>query len=401
MDEPNDIPMSLPDVREEDAAAVLEVLRSGILSGGLKLAAFERAVAERVGVAHAVAVSSGTAGLHVAALAAGVGDGDVVITTPFSFVASANVALYERAVPVFVDVEPRTGNMAPDQLAEAVADLRAGGRRARAWLPPKLRDGRTRELRAIIPVHVFGQPADMDAVNEVARSAEVAVIEDACEAIGATYKGRPAGALADCGVFAFYPNKQMTTGEGGVVVTDRPDWADLFRSLRNQGRDGSGSWLSHERLGYNYRLTELGAALGLSQLSRLDGMLAARARVASWYQAEIGGIEDLELPWIAATTTLMSWFVFVIRIPLGRDGLISYLAERGIPSRSYFSPIHLQRFYVERFGYREGAFPNAEYLGRTSLALPFSGVMTAEQVGRVCAAVRECLALNPSRRGVA
>jgi dTDP-4-amino-4,6-dideoxygalactose transaminase len=335
--------------------------------------------------------------LHLAVLAAGVRDGDLVLTSPFSFVASANVMLYERAIPIFVDVEPETGNVDTGQLAEAAADLHTGGRLARAWLPPKFRDATRGELRAILPVDVFGQPADMDAVNQVASARGLAVIEDACEAMGATYKGRAAGGLGDCGVFAFYPNKQMTTGEGGIVATDRSDWADLFRSLRNQGRGQSSAWLSHERLGYNYRLTEMSAALGLSQLSRLPELMAGRAQVASWYEEELAGIADLELPHVAPATTEISWFVYVIRISRDRDGLASYLAARGIPSRPYFSPIHLQPFYVERFGYQPGMFPNTERLGATSLALPFSGVMTQAQVRRVSSAIREWSARVPQK----
>jgi dTDP-4-amino-4,6-dideoxygalactose transaminase len=198
-------------------------------------------------------------------------------------------------------------------------------------------------------------------------------------------------------VFAFYPNKQMTTGEGGIVATDRSDWADLFRSLRNQGRGQSSAWLSHERLGYNYRLTEMSAALGLSQLSRLPELMAGRAQVASWYEEELAGIADLELPHVAPATTEISWFVYVIRISRDRDGLASYLAARGIPSRPYFSPIHLQPFYVERFGYQPGMFPNTERLGATSLALPFSGVMTQAQVRRVSSAIREWSARVPQK----
>jgi len=382
------VPMSLPDLREEDIRSVLNALRSPLLSGGPTLAAFESAVAARAGVAHAVAISSGTAGLHLGVIATGVKEGDLVLTTPFSFVASANVVLYERAVPVFVDVEVSTGNISAEQLAEAAADLRAGGRRAKRWLPPSLRDAPLGGLRAIIPVHVFGQPSDMDSIVRVARDAEVAVIEDACEAIGASYKGRPAGGLGDCGVFAFYPNKQMTTGEGGVIVTHREEWAELFRSLRNQGRGHSSAWLVHERLGYNYRLTEPSAALGLSQISRLSEMLARRAQVVEWYAEELSGLDGVDLPTIESNTTSMSWFVYVIRIHRERDQLANYLARLGIPSRPYFAPIHLQPFYVSRFGYSPGMYPVAEDLGRRSLALPFSGVMTHDQVSRVSEAIR-------------
>ncbi len=381
------VPMSSPDLAPEDVSAVLEVMRSTTLSGGPFVQRFEATVAQLAGTRHAGAVSSGTAGLHLAVIAAGVGPRDVVLTTPFSFVASANVILYERGIPVFVDVDPATGNMDPARLAETICALRGkAGERGR--LPRALRDLDLGEVRALLPVDVFGQPADIESLGEQARALGVPVIEDSCEAIGSSYKGKPAGSLGDCGVFAFYPNKQMTTGEGGVIVTDRDDWARLFRSLRNQGRDEGGDWLTHARLGYNYRLPELSAALGLSQITRLDELLQKRSQVAAWYAEGLQGTEGVRLPTVAQATTRMSWFVYVIQLAEGRNRVREALAARGIPSRTYFSPIHLQPFYVERFGYTEGDYPVAEHLGRTSLALPFSGVMTREQVERVCNAVR-------------
>jgi dTDP-4-amino-4,6-dideoxygalactose transaminase len=382
--------MSSPDISADDVAAVSEVMRSTTLSGGPYVQRFEAAAARLAGTRHAVAVSSGTAGLHLAVIAAGVQPGDVVLTTPFSFVASANVILYERGIPVFVDVDPVTGNMDPAKLAETVCALR-GKAGARRGLPRSLRDADLGEIRALLPVDVFGQPADMDSLGGQARALGVPVIEDACEAIGASYNGRPAGSLGDCGVFAFYPNKQMTTGEGGVIVTDRDDWALLFKSLRNQGRDEGGEWLTHARLGYNYRLPELSAALGLSQISRLDELLKKRSQVAAWYAEGLGGIDGIRLPVVVSATTRMSWFVYVIQLRDGRDRVREALAARGIPSRTYFSPIHLQPFYVERFGYSEGDYPIAENLGQTSLALPFSGVMTRGHVDRVCDVLQEAV----------
>ncbi|MGQ9928044.1 MAG: DegT/DnrJ/EryC1/StrS family aminotransferase [Chloroflexaceae bacterium] len=389
------IPMSSPDLTDAEIAAVTRVLHTPILSIGPQIKAFEQALAARVGVAHAVGVNSGTSGLHLCVIAAGVSDGDLVLTPSFSFIASANCILYERGVPVFVDVDPATGNIDPNLVAEAAADLARGGAAARRWLPPALRDHAQPQgrLKALLPVHAFGQPADMDPILAVARDHGLAVIEDACEAIGSTYKGRAAGAIGDAAVFAFYPNKQMTTGEGGMIVTNRAEWADLFRSLRNQGRDVFDAWLNHTRLGYNYRLDELSAALGLVQVQRLDELLARRAQVAHWYNQRLADLELLERPFIAPNTTAMSWFVYVVRIkaPASRDHVMRRLAEVGVPSRPYFTPIHLQPFYQSRFGYRRGDFPVTEHLGDASLALPFSGVISEDQVDYVCVQLRRCL----------
>jgi dTDP-4-amino-4,6-dideoxygalactose transaminase len=262
----------------------------------------------------------------------------------------------------------------------------------RRWLPPALRakpEPRGR-LRAILPVHAFGQPADMDAINGTAAEYGLPVIEDACEALGATYKGRPAGSLSEAAVFAFYPNKQITTGEGGMIVTGREDWAELFRSLRNQGRDVFDAWLNHTRLGYNYRLDEMSAALGIAQLQRLDELVARRSQVARWYNERLAGLEEIETPHVTPETTRMSWFVYVVRLN-SRDVVMARLAEHGIPSRPYFTPIHLQPFYQKNFGYQRGDFPVTERLGDVSLALPFSSVMRESQVDRVCEVLRGAL----------
>jgi perosamine synthetase len=389
------IPMSSPDITAAEMEAVSRVLCTPHLSLGPRLAEFERRFAAYIGAPFAVGVSSGTAGLHLCVIAAGIGEGDLVLTTPFSFVASANVILYERAIPVFVDIDPLTLNISPEQAAEAVHDLSQGGRAARRWLPPALRESRfrLRPPKALLPVHVFGQPADMDPLLEIARAYGLAVIEDACEAIGAEYKGRKAGTFGDAAVFAFYPNKQMTTGEGGMIVTGRAGWEALFRSLRNQGRDAEDGWLSHPRLGYNYRMDEMSAALGLAQLARIEELLAKREQVARWYNERLKELEGIRIPFIAPTTTRMSWFVYVIRLAPGisRDRVMAGLAARGIPSRPYFPPIHLQPFYRERFGYREGCFPVAEAVARSTLALPFSGRMDEDQVEEVCRCLREAL----------
>jgi len=390
------IPMSSPDLTSAEIEAVNQVLRTPYLSIGPCIAEFEERFAVYVGARHAIGVSSGTAGLHLCVIAAGIGDGDLVITTPFSFVASANVILYERAIPVFVDVDERTGNVSPVLVSEAAEDLTKGGDAARRWLPRNVLRSSSivHRLSAILPVHAFGQPADMDPILEVAREHGLLVIEDACEALGAEYKNRRIGASnPQSTVFAFYPNKQMTTGEGGMIVTDRDDWNELFRSLRNQGRDVFDAWLNHTRLGYNYRLDEVSAALGLAQLRRIEELLKKRERVAQWYNERLKDAEGLQIPYIATTTTRMSWFVYVIRLSteLNRNAVIASLEEKGIPSRPYFTPIHLQPFYVQRFGYQRGDFPVTEKLGDTCLALPFSGVMTQEQVDYVCSCLREVL----------
>jgi perosamine synthetase len=386
------ISMSSPDLTAADVDTVLSVLHTPYLSIGPQIRTFEQAVASYVGTTYAIAVSSGTAGLHLAVIAAGVGEGDLVITTPFSFIASANCVLYERAIPVFVDIDPQTLNIDPALVAQAAEDLTQGGNAAHRWLPPAIRNTQhaTRKLKAVLPVDAFGQPADYAPIREIARRHNLAVIEDSCEAIGAEYKGRRAGTLGDVAVFAFYPNKQMTTGEGGMIVTDRENWDALFRSLRNQGRDVFDAWLNHTRLGYNYRMDEMSAALGSSQLRRIEELLARRERVAGWYNERVADIEGVQAPSIASTTTRMSWFVYVVRIApeVGRDRLMARLKEQGIPSRPYFTPIHLQPFYVQKFGYRRGDFPVTEEAGDTCLALPFSGVMTEEQVDYVCEALK-------------
>ncbi len=386
------IPMSSPDLNDADRRAVLDVLETPILSIGPQVVAFEKAVSAFIGRKHAVAVNAGTAGLHLCVRAAGIGPGDYVITTPFSFVASANVLLFEQAVPIFVDVDPRTGNLSPELVATAAQDLATGGAQARKWLPRQgCGDGGT--LKALLPVDVFGQPADYDPLQEVARRHHLKIIEDACEALGATYKGRKAGTLGDSAVFAFYPNKQMTTGEGGIIVTDDDPAADLMRALRNQGRAPGDTWLSHTYLGYNYRLDEMSAALGVTQLARLDEFLSKREQVAGWYEERLSEIAGVEAPHVEAATTRMSWFVYVIRLAAGLDraSLAKKLEARGVPVRPYFLPIHLQPYMRERFGYREGDFPVTEDLGRRGLALPFSSVMSEAQVEEVCRAIRAAL----------
>ena len=392
--------MSSPDINEEDREAVRSVINTTYLSMGPWVDRFEEAFRKVTGCRYAIAVNSGTAGLHLAIRAVGVQRGDIVLTTPFSFVASTNAILFENALPVFVDVDPVSGNIDADQLALAVEDISAGGDRARRWLPrqlPRYFDDAGSEiqprLKALIPVDVFGQPADMDAIRTVADRHKLPIIEDSCEALGAIYKTTPAGKTGDIGIFAFYPNKQITTGEGGMIVTDNEQYARTMQALRNQGRAPGDNWLQHTLLGYNYRLDEMSAALGTSQMQRLDGLLAARQKVADLYKKHLSAIPGIEPLAVLPSTTRMSWFVYVIRIPRGADrmSIAGRLAERGIPVRPYFLPIHLQPYMVERFGYKPGDYPVTEDLGERGLALPFSGVMKEDQVELVCRALRESL----------
>jgi dTDP-4-amino-4,6-dideoxygalactose transaminase len=380
--------MCQPDITSAERAAVLEVLSGSTLALGPRLDLFERRLASYVGAAHGVGVSSGTAGLHLCVVAAGIGEGDIVLTTPFSFVASANCLLYERARPVFVDIDPVTLTIDPNALTDAVRGLTARGKR----------------LKAILPVHVFGHPADMDPIRDVAERHGLAVIEDACEALGAQYKDRAVGTLGHAAVFAFYPNKQITTGEGGMIVTGDNGWDDLFRSLRNQGRDVFDGWLQHSRLGWNYRLDELSATLGAVQMERIEEILARRARVATAYSKRLARLNHLTAPTMAPWVTRMSWFVYVVRLApwLDRDAVITALEQRGVPARAYFPPIHLQPFYRERYGFRPGDFPVSEEMGRCCLALPFFGAMTDPQIDTVCGALGEILAeAETARRAIA
>ncbi len=389
------IRMSSPDITQAEIDAVLKVLHSTDLSMGGQIRAFEEEMARIAGTKFAVGVSSGTAGLHLSVIAAGIGEGDLVITTPFSFVASSNCLLYERAIPVFVDVDDQTGNLNWELVDEAVEAIYRGGKDADRFLPRNFTNQKQDHpsIKALLPVNVFIQAADFDQLGDVAHRHNMVMIEDACETVGAVYKGRSAGSLGDIGVMAFYPNKQMTTGEGGVIVTNNQAWAEAVRSLRNQGRKPGGLWLEHDRLGYNYRLDEMSAAIGLAQARRLPELLEKRKRVAFWYEERLRDVESIRFPQIAPYTTSPSWFVYVIRIlpPAQRDRVIEHLAKEGIPSRKYFSPIHLQSFYRSRFGYQPGDYPVTERLGDQSLALPFSSVMTEEQVETVCFALRKAL----------
>ncbi len=384
------INMSSPDLTDADRQAVIEVINTPNLSMGKWTPAFEKTFCDLTGAKHAIAVNSGTAGLHLCVRAAGIGAGDLVITTPFSFVASSNVMLFENAIPVFVDVDPRTGNLNPELVANAAKNIEKYLPR-NGWSRYAKDATRPPTLKAILPVDVFGQPADMDSINAVAKKYNLKVIEDSCEALGAMYKGKHAGTMGDFGVFAFYPNKQITTGEGGVIITDDDDAANFMRAMRNQGRAPGDTWLQHTHLGYNYRIDEMSAAMGASQMSRLDEIMTKREQVAGWYEARLSEVAGIETPFIESFTTKSSWFVYVIRFDkkINRDEIAKRLDARGIPVRPYFLPIHLQPYIAEKFGYKEGDFPVTEDLGKRGLAIPFSGVMTEEEVDYVCNIIRE------------
>lgn len=384
------IPVSRPDLSEIEVQEVLSVLRTPHLSLGPKLREFEDGMAALLGVRYAVAVSSGTAGLHLAVRAAGVEEGDEVITTPFSFVASSNALLYEHAIPVFVDVEDRTLNLSPDAVEEAIA--RHYVRTGRGLI--NRHSGR--RLAGLLPVDVFGHPVDIEGFRAISARHDLRLIEDSCEALGSEVRSADgaawtkAGSRAELSVFAFYPNKQMTTGEGGLVATNDEVFNARCRAGRNQGRSEGSAWLEHATLGFNYRLDELSAALGVAQLKRFDELTRKRGQVARLYEESLRPIKELRLPH-AEPWVRVNWFVYVVRVADGidRDALSQFLTERGIENRVYFPPIHLQPYYRKRFGYADGAFPVCEAAGRTTLALPFFNDLTEEQIGLVAEALRE------------
>ncbi|MFN8519726.1 MAG: DegT/DnrJ/EryC1/StrS family aminotransferase [Chloroflexota bacterium] len=362
------IPLAQPWVGDRERELVTQALDSGVLGLGPFARAFEERIAEMSGRRFGVSCSSGTAALHMAVRALGIGAGDEVITTPFSFVASTNCFLYEGARPVFVDIEEDSMGLDPS-LLEAAA---------------------TPRTKAVLPVQVFGRPCHIVEVADIAERHGWRLIEDSCEALGSSLDGRPLGSFGDASAFAFYPNKQITTGEGGVVVTDDPDLAAQFRSMRNQGRGEDGAWLQHVRLGYNYRMDELSAAVGVAQLERFEQLRSARAAVAAAYQRELGGIDWLRLPQ-AGPGESVDWFVYVIRLDraLDRNRMLADLEELGVQTRPYFSPIHTQRFMLELTDYREGDFPVTERVAASTLAIPWSPRMTDDDVAVVAAALRQ------------
>ena len=390
-----EIPLSRPDITNAEVALVVETLRSGRLSIGPMQERFEKQAAARTGCRHAVACSSGTAGLHMILLALGIGPGDEVITTPFSFIASSNCILYVGATPVFVDICPKSLNMDPALIERAI----------------------TPRTKAILAVEAFGNPTWMDAYAQVAAKYELPLIEDSCEALGTTYKGRPCGAFGRAGVFGFYPNKQITTGEGGMIVTDDQGLAEACRSMRSQGRgiappvpEGGrhdpatvGAWLRHERLGYNYRMHEVSAAMGLGQMRRLDEIIKMRQRVADLYMTRLMTSKALILPSIDPET-IMSWFVFVVRLAAGytaeeRNRIIAGLRNHDVGAGDYFPCIHLQPFYQKEFGFRPGQFPIAESVSQRTIALPFHNALTERDVDIVCQTLDVMISRENLRRG--
>jgi perosamine synthetase len=364
------VPLARPDIGPRERELVADVLASDVLAMGPYTRRFESGISALVKRPEAVACSSGTAALHLAVRALEITEGDEVLTTSFSFVASANCLLYERVRPRFVDIEEDSLGMDPDAMAHAVT-------------------GRT---RAVLPVHVFGRPCRIDRITSFARERGWAVIEDSCEGLGSTFNGRPLGSFGDVAAFAFYPNKQITTGEGGMAVTDDPALAEIMRSLRNQGRDADGTWLRHVRLGYNYRIDEISAAIGVAQLERLGELRAGRDRVAAAYEEELARFDWVTLPRAGAGESV-DWFVYVIRLApdIDRDRLIDQLAEAGVPARPYFAPIHLQPYYRERFGYRPGDLPVTERVAAGTLALPFSSRLAREDVAYVAASLADAV----------
>lgn len=354
------IQLAKPDITQAEIDEVVEVLKSGWLSIGPKIEQFEKSVADYVGVKHAIAVNSGTSALHLLIKAFDIKDEDEVITTPFSFVASTNCILFERAIPVFVDINPETLEMDIDQVESKI----------------------TSKTKAILAVDVFGHPMNILKLKEIADKYNLILIEDSCEALGSEYDGVKSGSAADAAVFAFYPNKQITTGEGGIVVTNNDYVADICRSLRSQGRAITGFWLHHERMGYNYRMSEMNAALGLVQMQRLPDIISKRSKVAQKYNEKLSRIKEIKIPYVDPSVTVMSWFVYVIRVSdnVNRDGVMDYLSKNGIGCRPYFTPIHVQPFITEMFGYKEEDFPITAAVGRSCIALPFYNELRDEEI---------------------
>jgi len=365
------IGLSAPWLDEREEELAIEVLRSGRLSLGPSIDRFEELFAEAVGAPYAAAVSSGTAGLHLLCISAGVGPGDEVITSPYSFVASANCAVYESATPVFADIDPRTLNLDPAAVAAAI----------------------THRTKAVVAVDIYGYPCELDELRAICDRHGIALIDDACEALGARYRGAPVGSREIPAVFAFYPNKQITTGEGGIVTTHSEDEWRLLTSLRNQGRADGGGWLDHARLGFNYRIDDIRAAIGIGQLEKLDRILAARSAVAARYADLLADIAGLELPLADDGDHERSWFVYVVALPEGtdRERVIALLTERGIGSARYLPCIHLQSYMRERYGFAEGLCPIAEAISARTLALPFHARLDEDDQAYVASVLGEAL----------
>jgi len=373
------IPLSRPDIKKRDINAVLQVLRTPYLSIGPKVKEFEEKIAQYTGIRYVVAVNSGTSALHLIIRALGIEDDGEVITTPFSFISSANCILFERGKPVFVDINPKTLNIDVKKIIKKLESLK--------------KTEKLKQIKAILAVDVFGQPAEWDKLQEISQKYELKLIEDSAEAIGSEYKGKKAGTFGEAGIFAFYPNKQITTAEGGVLLTNNENIAKLTRSMRNQGRGESGAWLNHERLGYNYRMDELSAALGCAQMERINEILDKRTKVAQMYNERLRDIEEIEIPYIASYVSKMSWFVYVIKLKsdIDRDKVVFYLRKNGIECKPYFTPIHLQPFYRKIFGYKEGDFPVTENIAKRTIALPFFNNLTEKEIDYVCEKMRSAV----------
>jgi perosamine synthetase len=365
--------LSRPDITEKEIEAVCAVLRSPNLSLGPKLPEFEAAFAQYIGRKRAVAVNSGTSGLFLCLLSLGIGPGDEVIVPPFTFIASSNTIMMTGAKPVFVDIDPKTLNINPAKIEYKV----------------------TKKTKAIMPVEAFGSPADFDKITRVAERHNLAILEDSCEALGSELNGKYAGSFGKMSVFAFYPNKQITTGEGGMILTDDDDLADMCVSLRNQGRGSTGAWLSHPRLGYNFRISDINCALGIVQLSRIDEIKAKRRQVAKWYQEILADDDRLIVPAEPPGCTI-SWFVFVVQLTekftqKQRDEILEKMKAEGIQVSNYFSPVHLQPFMTERFGYEKGDFPVTESVAERTIALPFYNNLSKDDIALVCKTLKDIL----------
>jgi perosamine synthetase len=365
--------LSRPDITETEIEAVRAVLESPNLSLGPKVAEFEQAFSKYIGTKRAVAVNSGTSGLFLCMLALGIGPGDEVITTPFTFIASATPIMMAGAKPVFADIDPVSLNIDSSKIESKI----------------------TKKTKAILPVGVFGNPAGFDKICEIAQKHHLKIIEDSCEALGSALNGKKAGTFGTMSVFGFYPNKQITTGEGGMILTDNDDLADLCMSLRNQGRDKNDSWLCHTRLGYNFRLSDINCALGIAQLERIEQIKAKRRQVAQWYQEMLADDDRLIVP-TAPNGCDISWFVFVVRLAEDfnsqqRDRILEEVKNRGIQVGNYFPPVHLQPIMVEQFGYKPGDFPITESASNRTIALPFYNDLTKDQIAIVCKTLKEVL----------
>jgi len=365
--------LSRPDITDAEIEAVCEVLRSPNLSLGPKLREFEQAFEQYIGVKHAIAVNSGTSGLFLCATAMGWGPGDEILVTPFTFICSVTVPMMVGATPVFVDIDPVSLNMDPSRIEEKI----------------------TAKTKAILPVAVFGNPAGMDEICRIAEKHNIAVLEDSCEALGSTLNGKKIGTFGQMSAFAFYPNKQITTGEGGMILTDDDELAALCVSMRNQGRGRGGGWLAHDRLGYNYRLSDINCALGIVQLSRIEEFVQKRAKVAKMYQDNLAGDDRLMIPQAPADSR-MSWFVFVVRLAEQytqdqRNMLLKKMLARGIQVSNYFPPVHLQPFIAEQYGCKVGDMPVTDAVVKSTIALPFHNNLTEPEVKLVCNELTACL----------